>query len=169
MNSQVSKFLYILLFFLVLQIVWFNHIRLFVYFSPIIFIYPFLILPLKKSEVFNLIIAFFSGLLLDIISNTGGVFTATAVFVTYLRKVYFIMSKNPVQKLDEININNMEYIQKIIYFSVFILLSHIMIYFLDAFNVGLVISKWQDILINTGISLFFIIFSDLLFFNTTKQ
>ena len=164
-----NKYLFILAIFLILQIVWFNHIRLFGYLTPIVFIYPFLILPLSKNESFSLIIAFVSGILLDIVSNTGGIFAATAVFITYLRKLYFIMTKNPVQKLDEISINQVDYLQKILYFTVFVLLAHILIYFLDAFNAGLVISKWQTILLNTAISIFFIIFIDLIFFNPSKQ
>lgn len=164
-----NKYLFILAIFLILQIVWFNHIRLFGFLTPIVFIYPFLILPLSKNESFSLIIAFVSGILLDIVSNTGGIFAATAVFITYLRKLYFIMIKNPVQKLDEISINQVDYLQKILYFTVFVLLAHILIYFLDAFNAGLVIAKWQNILLNTVVSLFFIIFIDLIFFNPAKQ
>ncbi len=164
-----NKYILILSIFLILQAVWFNHISLFGRFTPIVFIYPLLILPLSKSETFNLLIAFAGGIFLDIISNTGGIFAATGVFVTYLRKIYFLLSKNPVQKMEKININKIEYLQRIIYFIVFVFLSNIMIYFLDAFNAGLVISKWQTILLNTAISIFFIIFIDLIFFNPSKQ
>ncbi len=163
------KYILILLVFLILQIIWFNHIRLFNHFTPIVFIYPFLILPLSKSESLNLFAAFVTGLIIDLVSNTGGIFAATAVFITYMRKIYFMASKNPVQKIQEINIGKINSLQKIIYFGVFISLAHIMIFFLDAFNAGLVISKLQSILINTIISLIFIIFFDLIFFNPAKK
>ncbi len=163
------KYYLVLITFLVLQVVWFNHIRLFGYYSPVVFIYPFLILPLSKNESSNLLLAFASGLFIDIVSNTGGVYTATAVFVTYTRKIYFITLKNPTQKIEEINIDKISPGQKIIYFFIFILLSNIIIYFLDSFSFGLVISKWKDIIINSLISILFIVFTDLIFFNPAKR
>ncbi len=164
-----DKYYLILLIFLILQIIWFNHIRLFSDFMPMVFIYPLLILPLSKNETTNLLIAFASGLFLDIVSNTGGVFAATAVLITYLRKVYFIMLKNPTQKINEINMKNITFGQKTIYFALFVLLAHITIYFLDSFNAGLVFSKWKNILVNTLISTVFIIFIDIIFFNPAKR
>ena len=168
MKNRV-KYIIILSVFLVLQIIWFNHVRLFGYFTPIIFIYPLLILPLQKNESLNLVLAFLAGLILDLVSNTGGVFAATAVFITYVRKIYFMIFKNPAQNIDDIQINKIAITQKILYVSVFVLISQIMIYALDAFNAGLLISKWQNILFNTLISIFFIVFFDLIFFNPAKK
>ena len=168
MRNRV-KYIIILSVFLVLQIIWFNHVRLFGYFTPIIFIYPLLILPLQKNESLNLVLAFLAGLILDLVSNTGGVFAATAVFITYVRKIYFMTFKNPAQNIDDIQINKIAITQKILYISVFVLIAQIMIYALDAFNAGLLISKWQNILFNTLISIFFIVFFDLIFFNPAKK
>jgi len=163
------EYILLLSVFLILQIIWFNHIRLFGYYTPIVFIYPLLILPLLKNESLNLLLAFFTGLFLDTISNTGGIFAATAVFITYVRKIYFMIFKNPAQKLDYIQIANIAITQKILYFSIFVLMAQIMIYALDAFNIGLLILKWKIIIINTLISIFFIVFFDLIFFNPAKK
>ena len=163
------EYILLLSVFLILQIIWFNHIRLFGYYTPIVFIYPLLILPLLKNESLNLLLAFFTGLFLDTISNTGGIFAATAVFITYVRKIYFMIFKNPAQKLDYIQIANIAITQKILYFSIFVLMAQIMIYALDAFNIGLLILKWKIIIINTLISIFFIVFFDLIFFNPSKK
>ena len=163
------EYILLLSVFLILQIIWFNHIRLFGYYTPIVFIYPLLILPLLKNESLNLLLAFFTGLFLDTTSNTGGIFAATAVFITYVRKIYFMIFKNPAQKLDYIQIANIAITQKILYFSIFVLMAQIMIYALDAFNIGLLILKWKIIIINTLISIFFIVFFDLIFFNPSKK
>ena len=163
------KYLLLLLVFLILQIIWFNHVRLFGYFTPIVFIYPLLVLPLQKNESLNLVLAFAVGLVLDLVSNTGGLFSATSVFITYTRKVYFMIFKNPAQNIDEIQINKIDILQKILYFSSFILITQIMIYALDAFNAGLLISKWKNILYNTLISIFFVVFFDIVFFNSVKK
>ena len=168
MRNRV-KYIIILSVFLILQIIWFNHIRLFGIFTPIIFIYPLLILPLQKNESLNLFLAFLAGLILDLVSNTGGIFAATAVFITYIRKIYFMTFKNPAQNIDDIQINKIAITQKILYISVSALITQIMIYALDAFNAGLLISKWQNILFNTLISIFFIVFFDLVFFNPAKK
>ncbi len=163
------QYILTLIIFLILQIIWFNHIRIFGHYSPIVFVYPLLILPLQKNDSLNLLLAFTSGLLLDLVSNTGGVFAATAVFITYFRKIYFFISKNPAQNIDEIRINKLSLQQKILYFGIFSLMTQILIYSFDAFNIGLVLSKWAFILINSLITLFFIILFDVIFFNSVKK
>jgi len=156
------KNIIIFIVFMLLQILWFNHINLFGRFTPVIYLYPFLILPVSKDESFNLIIGFFFGLIIDIFTQTGGVFAATTVLLIYLKKFYFLINKSPSQDVEEMKISKLSFVQKIVYFGIFIFLGLFFIYLLEAFNFKLVISKLGYIFISTLISLFFYIFIDTL-------
>lgn len=166
---NTSKYIIILLLFLILQVIWFNHMQLFGTYTPMVFVYPILILPIQKNESLYLVLAFLFGISIDLISNTGGLFAATALFVVYTRKIYFLISKNKSQDFENISIQNLNLLQKSIYYFTFILISQILLYLLESFNISLVLSKTGFILVNSFISLFFFIFIDLLFFNPLKK
>lgn len=163
------RYIILIFIFFILQAVWFNQILLFGKYTPILFIYPLLILPLQKNETTSLFLAFFLGLSLDVISNTGGIFAATAVFITYSRKLYFLLQKNASQDFDQIQILNLNITSRIVYYFIFILIAQILIYFLESFNLNLLISKLDIILVNSIISLIFYIFIDILFINRSHR
>ena len=168
MNINLKNILLLVLFF-VLQIIWFNHMQLFGKYTPVIYIFPLLMMPIQKDETFYLMLAFVLGISIDLLTNTGGVFAATAVLVTYLRKIFFIIFKNQSQDLDNIKVTNLSLGQKIIYYFFFIFISQIFMYFLESFNLQLVLSKFSYILVNSLITLLFFLFIDLLFFNTQQK
>jgi len=167
MNLNIKHSILIFIFF-VLQVIWFNHILLFGKYAPVIYIYPILLLPLDKNDSVNLLLAFIFGISLDLVNNTGGVFAATAVWVVYFRKIYFLMIKNPSQDLEKIQVEKLSIAEKLIYYFIFIFMAQIIIYFLDAFNLKLVGQKISLIAINSLISLFFFILIDSLFINRSK-
>ncbi len=167
--SNNIKYIILVIIFFILQAVWFNQVLLFGTYAPIIFLYPLLILPVYKNEIQSLFMAFLLGLGLDITNHTGGVFAATAVFVVYIRKFYFLIGKGPTQDLDQIRVSNLGIAQKVAYYFTFIFLSQLLIYGLESFNLKLLISKLGYIFINSVLSLFFFILIDYLFFNTQNK
>lgn len=166
--SLNAKHIITILIFLLLQIVWFNHMLLFGKFLPLIYIYPILLLPIQKHEAFSILIAFFMGLFIDISLNTGGVFAATALFVVYFRKIYFLFIKNQSQDIENISPSELTFIVKFFYYLVFIVFSQIIIYFLESFNIGLVFEKAPILLGNTLITLFIFLFIDIVFLNSKE-
>ncbi len=167
MNISLKHIISILLF-LALQIVWFNHILLFGKFSPIIFIFPLLLLPIQKQETLSIFLAFLMGLFIDISLNTGGVFAATALFVVYFRKVYFLFVKNQSQDIDNIIPSQLSFSIKFFYYLIFIFFSQLIIYLLESFNLTLVINKLPILLINSLITLFIFLFIDIIFINSKE-
>jgi len=168
MKIKFKSILLLVLFF-ILQVVWFNHVQIWHTYTPIIFIYPLLRFSLQKDENYSLILAFLLGISLDIVSNTGGVFAATAVMVTYLRKIYFYIIKSQARDFDKIQIEQLAFSQRILFYGVFILISQFFIYLLEAFNFNLTFHKLGVILINSLLSLVFFIFFDLFFFNHQEK
>jgi len=161
------KFIILLLFFVFLQIIWYNHLKLYGRFVPIFYIYPFLILSFSQNNL-QLLIAFFSGLLLDIFLQTGGVFTAATVFIVYFRKLIIIPFLNNRRNEDNINPLQFTFNNKILYYGLSILLSILLINFLESLSFSYVLHKVPLFIINTLLSLIIIIFIDYLFFNKAE-
>ncbi len=163
------KNIILLLVFVILQILWFDHILIFGKYTPLIFIYPILILPLHKNEINYLFLSYFLGLIIDFFLFTGGIFAATALFVYYFRKAFFMFTKQNAEDINNIQVSKLDFVHKYFYFFVFILIAELLIYSLDAFEIKLIINKLGYILANSVISLFFFIFIDLIFFNPKVQ
>ena len=167
MSFSIKHIISILIF-LVLQIIWFNHILLFGKYAPIIYIFPLLLLPIQKNESFSIFLAFLMGLFIDISLNTGGVFAATALFVVYFRKVYFLFVKNQSQDIENINPSRLSFAIKFFYYATFIFISQFLIYFLESFNLTLVFHKLPVLLVNSLITLFIFFFIDIVFINSKE-
>jgi hypothetical protein len=163
------KNIILLVLFILLQVIWFNHILLFGRYTPVIFIYPVLLLPLDKNETFYLFFAFVLGITIDLLSNTGGVFAATAVAIAYFRKIYFIIIKNPSQNLESMQINKLGNLQRSLYYFIFIFISQLLMYLLESFNFSLMINKLGLIAVNTIITLFIFLILDLFVINNSGQ
>ncbi len=162
-----TKNIIILILFVFLQIIWLNHLKIFGLLTPIVFLYPFLIMPPNKHENLQLILAFFVGLSLDIISHTGGVFTAVTVFITYTKKIYFWYLSKPGREFSN-GILELGFLNKIIYYSIYIFIGILLIAILQSFHFQFVISRLYLIFFNTLITVFFIIFFEYLFIIKSK-
>jgi len=161
MNFNI-RYILLLSIFLLLQIIWFNHIKLFGFITPVIFLYPFLIISPWNNENIQLLLAFFTGLFLDFIIHTGGVFTAVTVFIVYTKKIFFWYLDKPGKKPVE-NILKTDFLIKLTYYALYIFIGIFLIAFLQSFQISFVISRIPYILINTIFSLFFIVFIEYLF------
>jgi rod shape-determining protein MreD len=168
MKLSIKNIVFVL-FFLLLQIIWFNHILLFGKFSPSIFILPLLLLPIQKNETASILIAFIIGLFIDISLNTGGVFAATSLIVVYFRKIYFLFIKNQSQDIENIDPSKLSISIKFFYYLVFIFISQMLIYSLESFNISLIVNKMPIIIGNTLTTLFFFLFIDIVFINSKEE
>ena len=168
MKLSIKNILFVF-FFLLLQVIWFNHILLFGKFSPLVYILPLLLLPIQKNETTSILIAFFVGLFMDISLGTGGVFVATSLIVVYFRKIYFIFIKNQSQDLENIEPSKLTISIKFFYYLVFIFISQMLIYSLESFNISLIVNKMPIIIGNTITTLFFFLFIDIVFINSKEK
>jgi hypothetical protein len=168
MKTEIKNIILLILF-IILQVIWFNHILLFGRYTPIVYIYPILLLSLEKNETFNLLFAFVLGISVDLLSNTGGVFAATAVAIAYFRKIYFLIIKNPSQNLESIQINKISSLQRITYYFIFIIFSQLLIYLLESLSFSMVFQKFILILINSFITLFIFLIIDLFVINNSEN
>lgn len=72
-------------FLVLIQVILFNHINLFGYINPLIYIAGVLLFPIKKSKSALLLYSFLLGLTIDFFSNSGGINAAATVFIAFIR------------------------------------------------------------------------------------
>jgi len=161
------KFIVLLFLFLFLQLLWFNQFKLFGRFIPIIYIYPFLILSFSQNNL-QLILAFISGLILDIFLHTGGVFAAVTVFIIYFRKLLITPFLTIRRSDDDINPTQLSFNSKLFYFGITIFLTIVFFNLLESLSFTYVIYKIPLFIINTFLSLLIVIFIDYLFISRTN-
>jgi rod shape-determining protein MreD len=71
---------------LLLQVLIFNNIRFLGYVNPMLFIWFIISLPTGVNRSATLLLAFLMGTLIDIFSNTPGMYACATVFVAFIRK-----------------------------------------------------------------------------------
>ncbi|MCD8388361.1 MAG: rod shape-determining protein MreD [Bacteroidales bacterium] len=89
MTRTITFFILKLLILILLQVVIFNNIVLFNVAMPFVFIYALITMPITWSTNASLTIAFFTGLIIDIFSNTLGVNALACTLLAFVRKPVF--------------------------------------------------------------------------------
>ena len=68
-----------------LQVLVLNHVNLFGYLNPLIYIVWVFLFPIRKNQSLFLIGSFLLGLSIDFFSNSGGINAAATLFIAYVR------------------------------------------------------------------------------------
>lgn len=90
MATQIGKYSLLLLICILAQVLIFNYITLFYVAIPIIFIFFLIRLPINVNKILLFTLAFFTGLCIDVFSDTPGVNAIACVVVAALRQpIYY--------------------------------------------------------------------------------
>lgn len=85
-NKYYISLILQVVFFTLAQVVVVNNVRLFGFFLPILYLYPFLKMPLQMPQWSLTLIAFITGLIMDIMMNTPGINAAAVTAAVYFRE-----------------------------------------------------------------------------------
>ena len=100
MNSYVRKQIIRFMILLVLQVLLFNHVHLFGFINPNVYLYALLMLPLSLPRSAQFAIAFATGFIVDIFQMTYGIHASACMFFILIRP-YIINSLNVSKKKNE--------------------------------------------------------------------
>lgn len=113
-----------------LQLIIFNNIQFLGVLNPFVYIFVILMFPLGIPRGVLMVLAFVTGLTVDIFSNTGGLHAFASTLIAFVRP-YWIKITIPRSNYDElqnIRIKDIEFGQFITYTSVLILIHHFVLY-----------------------------------------
>ncbi len=116
-----------------------------------------LLLPYTLSRSYLLIIGFFSGLLVDVFSNTPGVHTSACVFIMFIRNAWIRISHDDVEGLSDINFISLKKAGLLIYALPLIFVHHLIIFVLENGGIHLLGFLMTKVILNSFFS-FSIIF-----------
>jgi rod shape-determining protein MreD len=138
MNSSffLNIFRFISLF--LLQIIIFNNINLFGFVSPFPYVLFIILFPVNGNKSALLISSFLLGLLLDIFSNSGGIHTTASILLAYFRPSIFKFAFGVSYEYQTIKLNDTLTPERFSFLFVAILLHHLILFILEAFQFSLI-------------------------------
>lgn len=162
--SNIVRFIGLVLF----QVLVLNHVNLFGYLNPLVYILWIFLFPVKKNQASFLIASFFLGLSIDVFSDSGGINAAASVFIAFIRLPILkaILRKSDFDNYI-FNLRSLSIDKIIIYITTLTVIHHFIVFSLEYFS----FSSFSTIISNTFFtSIFTIILSILsvLFFAKKK-
>ncbi len=152
------------IFLILLQVLVLNHVLLFGYINPILYILFIFLYPIKKEKGLFLILSFLLGLSVDIFSNSGGINAAATLLIAYVRLplLHLIQNKTEFDYL-LFNIKKLNLIQALVYIFSLTFLHHLIVFLLEFYKTQNILNISGKILITTILSGILISFSVQLF------
>ena len=144
---------------LLVQVVICNHIDLFGYIDPYIYIIFIFLFPIRDERLILLLVSFLLGMLVDLFSDSGGVHAAAAVCLAYARPVLLKTSFGMLYEHHSIKFSTTDIGSLITYISLGTVIHHLILFSLEIFNISNILLILQKTLFS---SLFTIILSVLI-------
>ena len=137
-----------------LQVLVLNHINLFGYINPMVYISWVFLFPVRKNIGTFLILSFLLGLCIDFFSDSGGINTAATVFIAFIR-LPVLKAILRRRDLDDslFNIKELSFGKTVLYVSFLTFIHHFIVFSLVYFN----FKDFSSILLNTVVTSVFTI------------
>lgn len=125
-----------------LQVFVLNHLWVFDYFMPILYLYPLLKMPLQSETWLLLIYAAVTGLVMDLLMNTPGLNMAAIVLAAYCRKPLLLglISDDALEEEDGLIIpgtKTMKFLSYLLYLLILTVIHIGTLLSLEGFSLGL--------------------------------
>lgn len=153
MNSTliVNFFRFILL--LAIQIIVFNNMNFYDYISPFPYILFIILYPVNGNKTALLASSFVLGLLLDMFTNSGGVHATACLILAYFRPFIFKFSFGLSYEYQTVKLNDVLTPERFSFLLVAILLHHIVLFTLEAFEFSFILEVLLRTLLSSAFTL----------------
>jgi hypothetical protein len=153
MNSalliNISRFILLL----AVQIIIFNNMNFLGYISPFPYILYIILFPVNGNKSGLLVSSFLIGLVMDMFCNSGGIHATACLILAYYRPYIFKFSFGLSYEYQTIKLNDSLTPERFSFILVSVLLHHIILFTLEAFQFNFII----DVLLRTLFSTIFTI------------
>lgn len=172
MNNPVFSNIFRFVLFLLLQIFICNHIHLFGFINPNIYLLALLLLPFDIPRPVQYLIAFATGFIVDIFQMTFGIHASAALLIMFLRPYWVAalnIGKKKVEKM-EVPIPGQKDLKWLVtYTSVLVLLHQILVTMLEVFSFYRFGYTMLGILVNTVFTTLLILCVQYIFMQEKKN
>lgn len=120
---------------ILLQVFVFNHIHLFGYINPLVYITWVFLFPIRKNINTLLIFSFLLGLSIDFFSDSGGINAAATLFIAFIRLPILktILGKSDFDYI-LFNLRSIAFGKTILFISILTVIHHFIIFSLSYFS-----------------------------------
>ncbi len=120
---------------LLLQVVILNHLNLFGFLNPYVYIVWVFLFPIRKNKSLFLIASFLFGLSVDFFSDSGGIHAAATLFIAFVRLpvLKFVLRKSDFDYL-LFNIRAISFGKAFLYISILTTIHHFIVFSLEYFS-----------------------------------
>lgn len=152
---------------LLIQVFVLNHINLFGYLNPMLYLLFVVLYPLQKERANFIGISFLLGLCVDFFSNSGGIHAAATVAIAYFRlPILQLIINRPDLDYAQFRINQEPILKVLLYLSILTFIHHTIIFSLEYFSWGAIITVFKN---SFETSIFTILLSTLYLFFFRKN
>ena len=130
--NMTARFIILVL----VQVLILNHINFLGYINPYIYILFIILYPANNNRTLFVFLAFLIGLCVDVFSDSGGVHAAACVTVAYIRPVFLKFSFGTVYDYQSIKFDQIDFGNKLTYFSALVFIHHLIMFSLEIFNIS---------------------------------
>lgn len=136
---------------LLLQVLILNHVNLFGFINPLLYIVWVLLFPIKKNKSAILFLSFLLGLSVDFFLDSGGIHAAATLFIAYVRLPILntVLGKSDFDYL-LFNIRSIAFIKALSFITILTLIHHFIVFSLEYFSFNAITSIMYNTIL-TGI------------------
>ncbi|HYG40997.1 MAG TPA: Rod shape-determining protein MreD [Cytophagales bacterium] len=171
MNRGVVSYIFYFIVYLTAQVLLVRNLVLMNFAFCYIYIAFLLLIPLEISPILYMLIGFATGVTTDYFYNTMGIHTAACVLITYLRPfiVRFLTPRGGYEQNVEPTLKSMGLEWFIVYSSIFILIHHIALFYIEASEISLFFFTFGKVIMSSLFTLIILIVTQYLFYSPRKS
>lgn len=159
--TQVLLFLFLI----GIQVVLLNHIQWNGYVNPYVYVLFILMLPVDIPNWLLLIIAFITGITIDMFGSSGGMHAAATVFMAFARPgvLRLIAPRDGYDPEMKLNPHVMGFRWFITYISIMVILHHLLCFYIEVFRFSEFFITFFKAILNSAITIAMIVIGEYLF------
>ncbi len=161
--KNTVRFLFLVLF----QVLILNNIQLSGYLNPFLYVLFILMLPFQTPKWLVLVLAFVTGLSVDMFTDTGGIHAAASVFMAFLRQpiLKLISPREGYDTVQNPTVQQFGFGWFFSYAGILILAHHLVFFYLEIFLLSEFFSTLFRVILSSLFSLTLVFISQFFFSN----
>ena len=137
------------------QVLVLNNIYLGGIFNPYLYVLIILSLPIEMSGLLVLLIGFFTGFTIDVLSHTMGLHTMSLTLLAYLRPMVLslIEPRDGFEFGSKASIGDFGWSKYLVYATLLVFIHHLVLFLLEGFSTGMMWLAVQKTVLNTMVTI----------------
>ena len=171
MIIEILRIIFRFIILIAVQVLILNHVEISGYINPFLYVLFILMLPVRIPRTVLLLIAFATGLCIDVFSNTAGMHAAACVLMAYMRPGWLkIIAPRDGYDAEAVpSVKRFGFQWFIIYSSVMVLIHHVYLFFIEVFRLNEFFSTLLRVILSSIGTFTFLYVIQFLFYKTTRR